>query len=332
MVTRCKRTNTRNRALWSGERSSLCRVFHYAHGIIVASILSYRSDALPSSPQDGKRTAYKGIYHKRTAPISHRRMLPQAKKHRVMSGMVAALVKRHPILRESRVRTVIVSVFCFLLVIAIRFLYRYAHLSAKNTKRVSRRSSRITKDKREHSKSHGGGRSSGGGGSSSKRKKTDPSLPTVLILIGIHGSGKSFWAKRYTEMVHKSYVIISSDAIRSSLTGTINNYMREDEVEEHILKEVLRTLELRRSCIVDDCQHNLSPAFRAKLMALAPDGKANRVVKTFSVKPSYALMRIQGDLEEGIARYAPTIVELEQQVELVAEFEKANTDDDWIQN
>ncbi|CBZ30420.1 conserved hypothetical protein [Leishmania mexicana MHOM/GT/2001/U1103] len=249
-----------------------------------------------------------------------------------MSGVVTALVKRHPLLSESRVRTVVVSVFCFLLAIALRLLFRYAQLSPKHTKRISGRSSRGAKEKKEHGKNHGGSQSGGGGGNSSKRKKTDPSLPTVLMLIGMHGSGKSFWAKRYTEIVHKSYVIISSDAIRSRLTGTINNYTREGEVEANILKEVMHTLELRRSCIVDDCQHNLSLEFRAKLRALAPDGKVNRVVKIFSVKPSYAMMRIQSDIEEGTARYAPTMVELEKQGERVAEFEATNTDDDWVQN
>lgn len=249
-----------------------------------------------------------------------------------MSGVVTALVKRHPILTESRVRTVVVSVFCFLLAVALRLLFRYAQLSSNDAKRISGRRSRTAKDKKEHSKSHGGSRSRGGGGSSSKRKKTDPSLPTLLMLIGIHGSGKSFWAKRYTEIVHKSYVLISSDAIRSRLTGTINNYTREVEVEENILKEVTHTLELRRSCIVDDCQHNLSPEFRARLRALAPDGKVNRVVKIFYVKPSYAMMRIQSDIEEGTARYAPTMVELEKQGEQVAEFEATNKDDDWMQN
>ncbi|AYU82654.1 AAA domain containing protein, putative [Leishmania donovani] len=257
-------------------------------------------------------------------------MLPQATRHRIMSGVVTALVKRHPILTASRVRIVVVSVFCFLLAVALRLLFRYVHLSSKDTKRISGRRSRTAK--KEHSKSHGGSRSSGGGGSSSTRKKTDPSLPTVLMLIGIHGSGKSFWAKRYTEIVHKSYLIISSDAIRSRLTGSINNYTREVEVEESILKEVMHTLELRRSCIVDDCQHNLSPEFRAKLRALAPDGKVNRVVKIFSVKPSYAMMRIQSDIEEGTARYAPTMVELEKQGEQVAEFEATNKDDDWMRN
>ncbi|CAJ1023709.1 putative AAA domain containing protein [Leishmania utingensis] len=248
-----------------------------------------------------------------------------------MSGVGAALVKKLPILRESRARNAVVSIFCVLAIIVVRFLYRYVHPLPKGTKRISSRSSRSPK-KKKHNSRDDSDRSSGEGDRSTKQRKTDSSLPTVLMLIGIHGSGKSFWAKRYTEIVHKSYIIVSSDAIRSRLTGTIDNFTREDEVEEKLLEEVTRTLELRRSCIVDDCQHNLSPEFRTKLKALAVNGKANRVVKIFSVKPSYAMMRIQSDVEEGIVRYIPTMVEIEKQVERVAEFEKTYKDDGWVKN
>ncbi|KAG5468358.1 hypothetical protein LSCM1_02338 [Leishmania martiniquensis] len=245
-----------------------------------------------------------------------------------MSGIITVLVKRCASLRASRARAVWITAVCILVAITIRILYRYAHLSPKDTKRVRGRSSRTSKDTRGHS-SRGRDQS----GSSSKRRNVDPSLPTVLMLVGIHGSGKSFWAKRYTEMVHKSFVIVSSDAIRSQLTGTINNYTREDEVQEQLLKEVGKALELRRSCIVDDCVHTLSPEFRAKLKELAPDGKANRVVKVFSVKPSYAMMRIQSDVEEGaMVRCIPTITELEKEAEHVEDFQKTYREDGWVEN
>lgn len=249
-----------------------------------------------------------------------------------MSALVDAVVRRLPVLKEARRRPLAVSLVCFVVLLVLRFLYRSIRpASVDSTKRISSRGSRSSRDKKKHSSS-GNGSSSGGGSSSSKRRKTDPSLPTILLLVGIHGSGKSFWAKRYTQIVHKSYVIISSDAIRSSLTGTINNYTREEDVEAELLKEVTQTLELRRSCIVDDCQHNLSPNFRAKLKALAADGAVNRVAKVFTAKPSYAMVRIQSDVEEGMVRYVPTVVELETQAEAVAEFERTFKEDGWIEN
>ncbi|KAG5491738.1 hypothetical protein JIQ42_01646 [Leishmania sp. Namibia] len=249
-----------------------------------------------------------------------------------MSVVTTALAKRHPYFKASRARAAVVSVVCVLLLFAFRFFYRHAYPSPSDTKRVRGRSSRTSKNSRGHSSRHGSGKGSDESGSSSKRRKRDPSLPTILMLIGIHGSGKSFWAKRYTETVHKSYLILSSDTIRSQLTGIINNCTREDEVEEKLLKEVMHALELRRSCIVDDCPHNLSPEFRAKLKALAPDEKANRVVKFFSVKPSYAMMRIQSDVEEGMVRYIPTLVELEKDAERVGEFQKTHKEDGWVEN
>ncbi|KAG5494042.1 hypothetical protein JKF63_01876 [Porcisia hertigi] len=249
-----------------------------------------------------------------------------------MAGVVAACQKRLLVVREPRARAAVVSMCCVLVLIAISLLYCYVYPSAKDTRRTRGRSGRRSKDKRGHTSRHGSGRESAGSGTSSKQRKTDASLPTLLMLIGIHGSGKSFWAQRYTELVHTSYVVVSSDAIRSRLTGTVSNYTRENEVEEELLKEVARTLGLRRSCIVDDCQHNLSPEFRGKLKALAPDGEVNRVVKIVSAKPSYAMVRIEGDVSEGVARYVPTMEELEKQVERVAEFERTHREDGWVKN
>lgn len=254
---------------------------------------------------------------------------------------VAAVVQKVPFLKEKRGRAVAISVACMLLALLVRFLYNYVYPSrlTKDGKRLSSRggSSRSSRDKKKHHSSNWDSSSSSSShekssGSSSRKKRTDPTLPTVLMLVGIHGSGKSFWASRYVSIVHKSYVVISSDAIRSRLTGTIENYSHEDEVEAELLKELQQTLELRRSCILDDCQHNLSADFRAKVKAVAMQEKANCVVKLFSVKPSYAMARIQGAVEEGMVRYKPSMVELEKQVEELVAFEKSFLDDGWIEN
>ena len=255
----------------------------------------------------------------------------EAQQPMPISNAASAVVKRVPFLRGTRGRALAISVSCFLLVLLIRFLCNYLYPSrlTRDGKRLAghSRTGRKSKDKKKHS-DHNKSSSS----SSSKKKKTDPTLPTVLMLVGIHGSGKSFWASRYISMVHKSYVVISSDAIRSRLTGTIDNYTHEDEVEAELLKELQHTLELRRSCILDDCQHNLSAEFRAKVKAVATQEKANCVAKLFSVKPSYAMARITGAIDEGMVRYKPSMVELEKQVEELTAFERSFKDDGWIEN
>ncbi|KPA82395.1 hypothetical protein ABB37_03472 [Leptomonas pyrrhocoris] len=257
-----------------------------------------------------------------------------------LPNVANSVVKRLPFLKQTRSRAVAISVCCFLLVLLVRFLYNYIHTwrSTKDGRRLTSRSgsSRASKDKKKHGSGSSGNGSSHShnhakSSSSLAKKKTDPTLPTLLMLVGIHGSGKSFWASRYVTIVHKSYVIISSDSIRSRLTGTIEDYSHEDEVEVELLRELQQTLELHRSCILDDCQHNLSAQFRAKVKAVAAQ-KANCVVKLFSVKPSYAMARIQGAVEEGMVRYKPTIMELEKQVEELAAFEKTYKDDGWIEN
>lgn len=262
---------------------------------------------------------------------------PKKKKKKMPTPtVVTALVKRFPFLKEQRGRAVAISVFCFLLALLVRCLYRYIRPAglSRDGKRLTGRigSSRVSRDKKKHSSGSSHDKSSSSSSSTAKKKKLDPTLPTVLLLVGIHGSGKSFWASRYVAMVHKSYVVLSSDTIRSRLTGTIENYSREAEVEAEVLKELQQALELRRSCILDDCQHNLSAEFRAKVKAVAMQQKANCVAKMFTVKPSYAMARIQGAVEEGMVRYVPTMVELERQVQELAAFEKTFKEDGWVES
>lgn len=166
----------------------------------------------------------------------------------------------------------------------------------------------------------------------SKKRKVNSALPTLLVLVGVHGSGKSSWATQYVEKVRKSCIIVSSDVMRARLTGTTINYTREDEVEEAMLREVAHQILLKRNCIVDDCQHNLRPEFRAKLLAMAPEDSYNRVLRLFPIKGLFARTRIEKDIADGMIRYVPEPKELEFQL---AQFEEASEvikHEGWIQD
>lgn len=230
----------------------------------------------------------------------------------------AVTVARTPISR--RVLLAGLAAVSVLLLYIIRAVYtRYAGGDAKHSKSSGKRhsSSGSTSSRRKS-------------GSSSKRKKTDSSIPTLIVLVGLHGSGKSAWAKQYVERVHKSYIVVSSDVIRSKLTGTISNYTKEDEVEAEMLKEIGNTLSINRSCIVDDCVHSLSADFRAKLLQLAPEGKYNRVLRLFPIKPIFARSRIDKDIAEGKVRYVPTAAELEDEMHKYTQTEENVKAEGWI--
>ena len=56
-------------------------------------------------------------------------------------------------------------------------------------------------------------------------------MKTFILLSAIAGSGKSTWAEQY-RLTHKNVFVVSSDAIRKELTGSIKNLEHEQEVWE----------------------------------------------------------------------------------------------------
>lgn len=54
-------------------------------------------------------------------------------------------------------------------------------------------------------------------------------MKTLIILSAMPGSGKSTWAKKYQEE-HPNTFIVSSDAIRYEITGTMQDFSRQKEV------------------------------------------------------------------------------------------------------
>ena len=56
-------------------------------------------------------------------------------------------------------------------------------------------------------------------------------MKTLIVLSAMPGSGKSTWAKKYQEE-HLHTLIISSDAIRYELTGSMQDFSKQKEVWE----------------------------------------------------------------------------------------------------
>ena len=56
-------------------------------------------------------------------------------------------------------------------------------------------------------------------------------MKTLIILSAMPGSGKSTWAKKYQEE-HPHTLIISSDQIRYEVTGSMQDFSKQDKVWE----------------------------------------------------------------------------------------------------
>lgn len=78
-------------------------------------------------------------------------------------------------------------------------------------------------------------------------------MPELILLIGIPGSGKSFYAKKYEYdriFLHNT-TILSSDQARKELYGDENDQTHNEEVFEYIKKTAVKKLELGQRVIID---------------------------------------------------------------------------------
>ena len=64
-------------------------------------------------------------------------------------------------------------------------------------------------------------------------------MRTFILLSAIPGCGKSTWAKRYASE-HPNTHIVSSDEIRRTHFGAVNNFDHDKETWEIFLQEIHR--------------------------------------------------------------------------------------------
>ena len=78
-------------------------------------------------------------------------------------------------------------------------------------------------------------------------------MPELILLIGIPGSGKSFYAKKYDydRIFKHNTTILSSDQIRKEILGDENDQTRNDEVFDYIKKTTVKKLEMGHRVIID---------------------------------------------------------------------------------
>ncbi|RNF07053.1 retrotransposon hot spot (RHS) protein [Trypanosoma rangeli] len=167
-------------------------------------------------------------------------------------------------------------------------------------------------------------RTSRAGGSKRKNRRHDgegaikKSLPCLLLLLGIPGSGKTTWVNQYVETCDRSFVIVNEDSVQGAVTAEKNDSSWEAEVRGAIISGIVQQLKEKQNVVLDDSLRVMDEKFRHDIITAAP--ACNLLVKQFPIKAFYAYTRLLKDAEEGNGGSYLTEIELE---ELEMSFDKA---------
>ena len=86
----------------------------------------------------------------------------------------------------------------------------------------------------------------------------------IILMVGIQGSGKSTWARKYVEE-HENSVWISRDVIRKEIIGDGEYFSKEKEVWKAFCNIIEEAIENKKDHIVIDATH-ISIASRRKVL------------------------------------------------------------------
>jgi predicted kinase len=122
---------------------------------------------------------------------------------------------------------------------------------------------------------------------------TEGIIPEFIILIGIPGSGKSFWIAKYNK--NNKYRVISPDLIRKEITGNISDQSQNAKVWEITKKRVVNLLKNGINVILDATM--TTSQNRKNFIKDLPNAKLK--AKIFYVDPEVSKKRIKQDVESG---------------------------------
>ncbi len=124
---------------------------------------------------------------------------------------------------------------------------------------------------------------------------TEP-LPIFLMLIGIAGSGKSYWIKNNVK--NDEFVVVSSDALRRELTRNVSD-LSQDKVMWPLAKEkVIEALSSGKNVILDAT--NVNGYHRRNFIKDLPPCRLQ--AKLFPFDPEKAKERVKQDIENKVDR------------------------------
>ena len=119
------------------------------------------------------------------------------------------------------------------------------------------------------------------------------------MLIGIPGSGKSYWVARNKQKLDSlKYDVINTDEIRQELTGDVSD-LCEDKIVWNVAKiRAFNSLLRGRNVILDAT--NVNYYYRSLFIENLPECRLK--AKVFDVNPELAKERVMNDLRNGRCR------------------------------
>lgn len=120
-------------------------------------------------------------------------------------------------------------------------------------------------------------------------------IPTLIMFIGIPGSGKSRWLHDHKP---DNCIVLCPDTIRGQLSGDISDQTLNIEVWKQTSEITIRFLKNGTTVILDAT--NVNTMFRNDFISKLPECKL--MAKVFEVKPDIAFKRIQRAIESGEER------------------------------
>ena len=138
-------------------------------------------------------------------------------------------------------------------------------------------------------------------------------MSTIILPIGISGSGKSTWLK---ERLKNEYdIVVSSDELRLKLTGRVSDESKIKEVFE--LAELMIDDAVKQNKSVYYDATNLRSKHRRRFVNKYinnPNVRIEYYILPADIKASYE--RIQKDLDNGVNRYDVSRKGLEKQYQM----------------
>lgn len=125
-------------------------------------------------------------------------------------------------------------------------------------------------------------------------------IPSLIITVGISGSGKSTWIKSLDLL---NTIVVSRDNLRKELTGDVSNHTKENMVTYLTFKNTVDALNLGINVIFDAT--NVKSKDRKYLIKHLKDNvsvKFNTYAKIFYSEPSISKNRIKSDITNKIDR------------------------------
>ena len=124
--------------------------------------------------------------------------------------------------------------------------------------------------------------------------------PTLLVLVGLAGSGKSTWI-RENKHKWKNTVVVEPDDIRREVFGNVSDMSEPNKILGITRDIILKNLKEKRNVVLDAT--NLYTSSRNYFInKLREEIDFDLQAKIFNVDPNVAKERIKKDLESGIDR------------------------------